>query len=86
MRAARAIPGVEIAASYGTNSEKVQRLCREHGGAAYGDFGAFLAHRPMELVIIGGPSGFHGTQGIAATKQGLLATLRPSRAELEEKF
>ncbi|HVH70610.1 MAG TPA: Gfo/Idh/MocA family oxidoreductase, partial [Candidatus Dormibacteraeota bacterium] len=70
-RAARAISGVEIAAVYGTNSEKVQRLCREHGGAAYGDFGAFLAHRPMELVILGSPSGLHATHGIAAAKQGL---------------
>src|SRR2546430_8800591 len=70
-RAARAIAGVEIAAVYGTNSEQVQRLCREHGGKAYADFAAFLAHRPMDLVIIGSPSGLHATQGIAAAKQGL---------------
>jgi UDP-N-acetyl-2-amino-2-deoxyglucuronate dehydrogenase len=70
-RAAHAISGVEIAAVYGTNSEKVQRLCREHGGTPYGDFGAFLAHRPMDFVIIGSPSGLHATQGIAAAKQGL---------------
>ena len=70
-RAARAVSGVEIAAVYGTNSEKVQRLCREHGGVPYTDFSAFLAHRPMNLVIIGSPSGLHATQGIAAAKQGL---------------
>lgn len=70
-RAARAISGVEIAAAYGTNPEKVHRLCREHGGVAYTDFSRFLAHRPMELVIIGSPSGLHATQGIAAAKQGL---------------
>ena len=70
-RAARAISGVVIAAIYGTNSAKVQRLCREHGGTPYEDFGAFLAHRPMDLVIIGSPSGLHATQGIAAAKQGL---------------
>ena len=70
-RAARAIAGVEIAAVYGTNSEHVHRLCREHGGKAYADFAAFLAHRPMDLVIIGSPSGLHATQGIAAAKQGL---------------
>ncbi len=51
-RAARAISGIEITAVYGTNSAKVQRLCRAHGGAPYEDFGAFLAHRPMDLVII----------------------------------
>ena len=31
-RAARATPGVEISAIYGTNSEKIAHLCHEHGG------------------------------------------------------
>jgi UDP-N-acetyl-2-amino-2-deoxyglucuronate dehydrogenase len=70
-RAARAIAGIEIAAVYGTNSEKVQRLCREHGAKPYVDFAAFLAHRPMEVVIIGSPSGLHASQGVAAAKRGL---------------
>ena len=70
-RAARAIPGVEIAAIYGRNSQNVARLCREHGGTPRQDFDAFLAHRPMDLVIIGSPSGLHATQGIAAAKSGL---------------
>src|SRR5437762_11033212 len=70
-RAARAIPGVEISAINGTNAEKIARLCCEHGGTPYTDFAAFLAHRPMDLVIIGSPSGLHATQGIAAAKQGL---------------
>ena len=70
-RAARAIPGVEIAAIHGTNAEKIARLCREHGGTPYQDFEAFLKHRPMDLVIIGSPSGLHATQGIAAARQGL---------------
>jgi len=70
-RAARAIPGVEIAAIHGTNAEKVERLCREHGGTAYQDFDAFLKHRPMDLVIIGSPSGLHAEQGIAAARRGL---------------
>ena len=70
-RAARAISGVEIAAVYGTNSEKVHRLCGKHGGKPYSDFAAFSAHRPMDLVIIGSPSGMHASQGIAAATQGL---------------
>ena len=70
-RAARAIPGVEISAIHGTNAEKIARLCREHGGTPYQDFGAFLKHRPMDLVIIGSPSGLHATQGIAAARSGL---------------
>jgi UDP-N-acetyl-2-amino-2-deoxyglucuronate dehydrogenase len=70
-RAARAIPGVEISAIQGTNAEKIARLCREHGGTAYQDLGAFLKHRPMDLVIIGSPSGLHAEQGIAAARRGL---------------
>jgi UDP-N-acetyl-2-amino-2-deoxyglucuronate dehydrogenase len=70
-RAARAIPGVAISAIYGTNAEKIARLCREHGGTPYQDFDAFLQHRPMDLVVIGSPSGLHATQGIAAARRGL---------------
>src|SRR2546427_6503530 len=70
-RAARALPGVEISATQGPNSKKRTRLCREHGGTSYQDFDAFLKHRPMDLVLIGSPSGLHATQGIAAARQGL---------------
>ena len=70
-RAARAIPGVEVSAIHGTNSEKIARLCHEHGGTPYQDFDAFLKHRPMDLVVIGSPSGLHAAQGIAAARQGL---------------
>jgi UDP-N-acetyl-2-amino-2-deoxyglucuronate dehydrogenase len=70
-RAARAIPGVEISAIHGTNAEKISRLCREHGATPYQDFDVFLKHRPMELVIIGSPSGLHAAQGIAAARHGL---------------
>ena len=70
-RAARAIPGVEIAAIYGTNAAKIAALSREHGGKPYYDFDAFLAHRPMDLVAIGSPSGLHATHGIAAAQRGL---------------
>jgi UDP-N-acetyl-2-amino-2-deoxyglucuronate dehydrogenase len=70
-RAARAIPGVELSAIHGTNAEKTARLCREHGGTPYQDFDAFLKHRPMDLVMIGSPSGLHAAQGIAAARHGL---------------
>ena len=66
--AARAIPGVEISAIHGTNAEKIARLCREHGGTAYQDLNAFMNHRPMDMVIIGSPSGLHAGQGIADRK------------------
>jgi UDP-N-acetyl-2-amino-2-deoxyglucuronate dehydrogenase len=70
-RAARAIPGVQIAAIYGTNENKLANLCHEHGGKPYQDFDAFLNHRPLDFVAIGSPSGRHAQQGIAAAQRGL---------------
>lgn len=70
-RAAKAIPGVEISAIFGTNRSNVERLCREYGGSPYTDFEALLRHRPMTFVIIGSPSGLHAEQGIAAAQHGL---------------
>src|SRR5260370_6403803 len=58
-RAARALPGVEIAAIYGKNAQKVARLCHEHGGKPYSDLPQFMAHRPTHLGAIGSHSGWH---------------------------
>ena len=70
-RAVRALAGAEVTAIYGTNPEKVQRLSKEHGGAAYTDLDSFLAHRPLDMVVVGSPSGLHATQGIAAARKSL---------------
>ena len=70
-RAARAIPGVEIAAVYGANRDKSQRLADLYGGTLYDDLDAFLDHRPLDIVAIGSPSGLHAEQAIAAISRGL---------------
>jgi len=69
--AARAIPGLEIAAICGANAGKTAALCREFAATPYADLDLFLAHRPMDLVAIGSPSGLHAAQGIAAARRGL---------------
>jgi UDP-N-acetyl-2-amino-2-deoxyglucuronate dehydrogenase len=71
IRAAVATGDIQIAAIYGANRAKAAKLADTYGGASYGDFDAFLAHRPMEMVIIGSPSGCHANEGIAAARQGL---------------
>jgi predicted dehydrogenase len=71
VRAALAIPGVELAAIFGENAERVQRLSKAYGVASYTDFNRFLAHRPMTFVVIGSPSGVHAAQGIEAARRGL---------------
>jgi len=70
-RAATQIAGVEIAAIYGTNADKVDHLSRMYGGKSFVDFNAFLSHRPMDMVILGSPSGVHASQGIQAIRRGL---------------
>jgi UDP-N-acetyl-2-amino-2-deoxyglucuronate dehydrogenase len=70
-RAARAIPNVKIAAIFGTNPQTVANLAAEHQAKPYLDFTAFLTHKPMDLVILGTPSGLHAKQGIAAAQHGL---------------
>jgi UDP-N-acetyl-2-amino-2-deoxyglucuronate dehydrogenase len=70
-RAAAAIPGVDVVACYGSNRERTAKLAERHGAAVYDDYGAFLAHRPMDIVAIGSPSGLHAEQGIQAARQGL---------------
>jgi UDP-N-acetyl-2-amino-2-deoxyglucuronate dehydrogenase len=70
-RAARAIPGVEIAAIYGANREKADRLAQAYGGTVYDDIERFLDHRPLDIVAIGSPSGLHADQAIAAIRRGI---------------
>lgn len=70
-RAASGIDGLAIAAVHGENRQRTARLASEHGASAYDDFERFLDHRPLDLVVIGSPSGRHGEQGIAAARRGL---------------
>ena len=70
-RAASEIPGLRIAAVAGQNAERARALAARHGAVAYADTDALLRHRPLDLVLIGSPSGLHAEQGIAAAGQGL---------------
>jgi predicted dehydrogenase len=70
-RAARGIDGVDIAAIHGTNQEKTARLAQAYGGTVYKDLAAFFDHKPMQIVLIGSPSGLHAEHGIAAARSGL---------------
>src|SRR5262249_49783679 len=65
------IADAKISAILGTNPAKVASLCREFGGQPYSEFDSFLAHRPMDMVVVGSPSGLHAQQGIACANAGL---------------
>jgi UDP-N-acetyl-2-amino-2-deoxyglucuronate dehydrogenase len=68
--AAKQIAGVEISAVYGTNAASVGLLSRQYNAKAFIDFQSFLSHRPMDMVMIGSPSGLHAEQAIAAIRSG----------------
>jgi UDP-N-acetyl-2-amino-2-deoxyglucuronate dehydrogenase len=69
--AAAAIDDVRIVAVCGRTREKAERLAARVGATAYDELHRFLVHRPMDLVVIGSPSGLHAEQGMAAATQGL---------------
>jgi UDP-N-acetyl-2-amino-2-deoxyglucuronate dehydrogenase len=69
-RAAREA-GLGTSAFFGRDPAKAEAMAARFGGAAFGRFEDFLAHRPMDLVVIGSPSSAHAEQGIAAAERGL---------------
>lgn len=70
-RAAGETGGVQVAAVYGQNYERAERLAESCGAAAFKTLEALLHHRPLDLVLIGSPSGLHAEHGIAAANRGL---------------
>ena len=70
-RAAAAIPDVVVAAVFAPTREHAQRLAGAHGAVACESLDQLLAHRPLDLVVIGSPSGLHAEHGIAAAARGL---------------
>jgi predicted dehydrogenase len=69
-RAARAA-GLGVAAFFGRDAAKAEAMASRYGGRAFARYEDFLAHRPMDLVVVGSPSGLHAEQGIAAARRGL---------------
>ena len=70
-RAAQEIDGARLVAVGGDNPARVRQLAESVAAAAYEDDESFFAHRPMDVVLIGSPSGRHAEQGIRAARHGL---------------
>jgi len=70
-RAIAAIPGVSVAAVYAPTRAHAEDLAARHGAIACDSLDALLDHRPLNMVVIGSPSGLHAEQGIAAAKHRL---------------
>src|SRR5262245_33132936 len=63
--------GVQLAAVCGRNRDKATRLSENYGGKVYSDITSLLSHKPLDMVLIGSPSGLHAKHGIAAAGTGL---------------
>jgi UDP-N-acetyl-2-amino-2-deoxyglucuronate dehydrogenase len=70
-RAAREVSDVELVAYWGRDPAKASAMSQRYGGTAYRTLDEFLGHRPLDLVIIGTPSGLHAEHAQAAARQGL---------------
>jgi len=70
-RAALEIDGIKVTAVHGQNVEKSKKIAALAGASLYPNLDSFLEHRPMEIVLIGSPSGLHAEQGIAAARHGI---------------
>ena len=60
-----------IAGVYAPTRAHAERLRAQHGGIACDTLDALLDHRPLDIVVIGSPSGLHAEHGIAAARRGL---------------
>jgi UDP-N-acetyl-2-amino-2-deoxyglucuronate dehydrogenase len=70
-RAASEIEDVKITAICGQNIEKVKELAGAFGSSPYDNIEAFFKHKPMDVVLIGSPSGLHAEHGRQAAQAGL---------------
>jgi predicted dehydrogenase len=70
VRAAREIPGVEIAAYWARDPAKTARMAAEYGGTAHRELDAFLDAAP-DVVLVGTPSGLHADHALAAARRGI---------------
>ena len=70
-RALGELPGAEIAAVYAPDASRAERLTTRYGGTPYDSLERMLAQRPLDMVVIGTPSGLHADHGTAAAVRGL---------------
>jgi len=70
-RAFGEMPGATIAAVFAPMRARAEQLAARHGAAPYDALDRFLDHRPLDMVVVGTPSGLHADHGIAAARRGL---------------
>ena len=62
---------MEIAAVFAPTHSHAERLAAQYGGVACETLERLVDHRPIDMVVVGSPSGLHAEHGIAAARRGL---------------
>jgi len=62
-----------VAAVYGPRRERAEALANTVGANAYDSLDRFFAGQPLDMVIVGTPSGLHGVHAAAAAQRGIHA-------------
>ena len=70
-RALDGIAGVTVAAVVAPTLAHAEQLAGRYGAAAFDSLDRFLDHVPLDLVVVGSPSGLHAEHGVAAARRGL---------------
>jgi predicted dehydrogenase len=70
-RAFLAMAGIDIAATFAPTRARAEQFAARYGGAAHDSLDTMLSQRPLDIVVIGTPSGLHAEHGIAAASRGL---------------
>ena len=70
-KAASQIDDVRIVAAGGANVGKVKAIAERYGASAYSDLETLLRHRPLDVLMIGTPSGLHADACIVAARAGV---------------
>jgi len=70
-RGLAAIPGISLTAVYAPTIAHAERLAARHGATAFPTLDQMLDSRPLDMVVIGSPSGLHAEHGTAAAQRGL---------------
>jgi UDP-N-acetyl-2-amino-2-deoxyglucuronate dehydrogenase len=70
-RALQLVDEVALAAIYAPTRAHADRVARQYEIVATDSLDALFAHRPLDAVVIGSPSGLHAEHGVAAARRGL---------------
>jgi UDP-N-acetyl-2-amino-2-deoxyglucuronate dehydrogenase len=69
-RALADVDGATLAAVYGPRRERAEALARTAGAVAYDALDEFF-ETPLDMVVVGTPSGLHGAHAAAAARHGI---------------